>query len=190
MFRAKQLTKRQLLKVIGELQAKPGDRFRVLGEASATVAGAGLGAAAAGTAASIAGVTAIPVLTTAASWIGVSVVAATPVGWIAGAALAGGALTYGISRLVRSGAMSEGRKRELLNVYQERLSELSRQDEAREVDGADRTNFICALRELVEKDVISPDRAFRLLNAVLQGSISLSQAHSLMAGVLQPHERG
>ena len=94
------VTKKQIIKMIEELENNPDDKVRILGDVGVTVIGAGLGAAAAGTVASAVGVTSIPVLTTIGSWIGIPLVAATPIGWIIGVAAAGGVATYGISRLV------------------------------------------------------------------------------------------
>ena len=124
-------------------------------------------------------------VTTAASWLGVTAVAATPVGWVVGAALAGGALAYGVSRLIRDGGLSEGRKRELLQVYRERLQEMQRREQAQEVTAPDRNRFITSLREVIEKDAISPQKAFQLIDAVERGAMPLSQAYSLVAGLLQ-----
>lgn len=184
------VTKKQLLKVIADLQASPSDRVRILGDVGITSVGVGLGAAAAGTVAAIAGATSIPVVTTAASWMGVAAVAATPVGWTIGVALAGGAVAYGVSRLIRDGGLSEGRKRELLQLYRERLDELKRREHVEEIGAMDRNRFIASLRELIEKDVITPKKAFQLIDAVERGTIPLAQAYSLVAGLLeQPQPR-
>lgn len=120
MSSEKTVSKKQLLKVIDELQKNPNDRVRILGDFGITGVGIGLGAAAAGTLAAMAGATAIPALTTAASWIGITAVAATPVGWVVGVGIAGGAVAFGMSRLIRGGGIAEGRKKELLQVYQDR----------------------------------------------------------------------
>lgn len=184
MGQHKEVSKMQLLKVIDDLEASPSDRVRILGDVGITSVGIGLGAAAAGTVATIAGATAIPVVTTAASWLGVTAVAATPVGWVVGAALAGGALAYGVSRLIRDGGLSEGRKRELLQVYRERLQEMQRREQAQEVTAPDRNRLITSLREVIEKDVISPQKAFQLIDAVERGAMPLSQAYALVAGLL------
>ena len=185
MSETQQATKKQLLKVIDDLEASPSDRVRILGDVGITSVGIGLGAAAAGTVATIAGATAIPVVTTAASWLGVTAVAATPVGWVVGAALAGGALAYGVSRLIRDGSLSEGRKRELLQVYRERLQEMQRREQVQEITALDRNRFITSLREVIDKDAISPQRAFQLIDAVERGAMPLSQAYSLMASLLK-----
>lgn len=101
-----------------------------------------------------------------------------------GAALAGGALAYGASRLVRSGGLSEGRKRELLQFYRERLQEMQRCEQAQEVTARDRNRFITSLREVIEKNAISPQQAFQLIDAVERGTMPLSQAYSLVAEFL------
>lgn len=126
-------------------------------------------------------------VTTAASWLGVTAVAATPVGWIIGAALAGGALAYGVSRLIRDGGLSEGRKRELLQAYKERLQEMQRREQAQEITAPDRNQFITSLREMIEKDAIAPKKAFQLIDAVERGAMPLSQAYALVAGLLESH---
>lgn len=135
--------------------------------------------------AAIAGATTIPVVTTAASWLGVTAVAATPVGWVVGAALAGGTLAYGVSRLIRSGSLSEGRKRELIQVYRERLQEMQRREQSQTVGTLDRNRFIASLREVIEKDAISPEKAFQLIDAVERGAMPLSQAYSLVVELLE-----
>lgn len=185
MSGTQQTTKKQLLKVIDDLEASPSDRVRILGDVGITSVGIGLGAAAAGTVATIAGATAIPVVTTAASWLGVTAVAATPVGWVVGAALAGGALAYGVSRLIRDGSLSEGRKRELLQVYRERLQEMQRREQVQEITALDRNRFITSLREVIDKDAISPQKAFQLIDAVERGALPLSQAYALVTGLLE-----
>jgi hypothetical protein len=185
MGQHKEVTKKQLLKVIDDLETSPSDRVRILGDVGITSVGIGLGAAAAGTVATIAGATAIPVVTTAASWLGVTAVAATPVGWVVGAALAGGALAYGVSRLIRDGGLSEGRKRELLQVYKEQLQEVQRREQAQEIATPDRNRFISSLREMIEKDAITPKKAFQLIDAVERGAMPLSQAYTLVTELLE-----
>lgn len=180
----RKITKKQLLKAIDELEKNPNDRVRILGDLGVSLVGVGLGAAAAGSAAAIAGATSIPVLTTAASWVGISAVAATPIGWTLGIAAAGGALAYGVSRLIRSGGMSEGRKRELVQVYQDRLRETQLRERTERITASDRNQLISGLRELIEKDAIAPQKAFQVIEAVEAGSMSVSQAYSLITAIL------
>jgi len=183
------ISKKQLLNVIDELQQKPGDRVRLLGDLGITTLGGTLGVAAAGTVAALAGATAIPAVTTAASWIGITVVAATPVGWLIGGAAAGGAIAYGVSRLIHNGGLSEGRRAELLVHYQERLQAIRRKETRTEngeqVSVGDKNQFIGALREIVAKNAIPPVRALDLIQNVENGRISLSDAYRAVTGILR-----
>ena len=178
-------TKDQILRMIDDLKKKPDDKVRILGDVGITVVGIGLGAAAAGTLAGAAGVTSIWGLTTVAGWLGVTAVSATPVGWIIGTAAAGGAVAYGISRMIHGGGLSEGRKLELLQKYKEDARNIEAKERSGSITDKDRTNFTISLRELVDKDAISPDKATKLIEQVEQGRIPLSQAIELVQAILQ-----
>ncbi len=178
-------TKQQLITIIDELKSNPNDKSRLLGDVGITVVGIGLGAAAAGTLASAAGATSIFGLTTIGGWLGVSAVAATPVGWIIGAAAAAGAVAYGISRMIHDGGLSEGRKLELLQQYKEDAEHIDAKEKSGNITDKDRTGFIISLRELIDKEAISPDKAIKLIEQVEQGRIPISQALELVQGILQ-----
>lgn len=185
MTAVKKITKSQLLLLIDLLEAKPEDKGRLLGDIGISVVGAGLGAAAAGTLASAAGVTSIFGVTSIAGWLGLTVVAATPVGWVVGGAAAAGAAAYTVSRLIRNGGMSEGRKAELLIRYREEAREIAAKEAAGKIADGDRTRFIVELRELIDKDVIPADVAFRFIEQVEQGEIPISQAFSMIHSLLK-----
>jgi len=180
-----QVTKKQLLKIIDELEKKPHDKIRILGDAGITIVGMGLGAAAAGTLASAAGATSIWGLTTVAGWLGVTTVAATPVGWVIGTAAAGGAAAYFISRMIHGGGLSEGRKKELLEEYKKSLSIIAAKENTGQITDTDRTNFIISIREIIDKNVVSPDEALKLIEEVEKGHIPLSQAFELIKSLLE-----
>ena len=184
------VTKTQLLKLIDDLEKKPEDKGRILGDIGITVVGAGLGVAAAGTVAAAVGATSIFGVTSAAGWLGLTVVAATPVGWILGGAAAAGAAAYTVSRLIRNGGMSEGKKAELLNRYREEARLVAAKEEAGSIADSDRTRFIVALRELISKDVIPPDVAFRFIEQVERGGLPISQAFALISDLLSEVDLG
>lgn len=179
------VSRTQLLKLIDELEKNPRDKLRILGDAGITTLGAGLGAAAAGTLATAAGATSILGVTTAASWVGVTVVAATPVGWIIGGAALAGAVAYGFSRMVGGGGMAEGRKSELLQQYREDARAIDAKERAGTIVSKDRTRFILSMRELIDKNAIPPETAFKLIAQVEQGRIPLTQAFSLIQSLLK-----
>ncbi len=182
MFKSRSRTK--LLKIINDLEQRPHDKIRILGDAGITVIAAGLGAAAAGTIASAAGVTSIFGVTTVASWVGISVSMATPVGWTIAATVASGAAAYGITRLIRGGGLAEGRKTELLERYRAELAAILAKEEAGSVSDQDRTSFVISLRDLIEHDILGPDHAFRLIEQVERGTLSLSHAMQLISALL------
>ena len=169
-------TKDQLLKLIREIEDSPNDRVRILADAGIATLGVGIGAAAAGTVAAAIGVTSIWGVTTAASWVGISAVAATPVGWILGCAAVAGACVYGISRLVLGGGLAEGRKAELLQIYQQELRAIEAKERANNVTDADKNRLITSMRELIEKGALLPEIAKRLIEQVEAGRIPISVA--------------
>jgi len=177
-------TKKKLLAMVSELEKNPNDKVRILGDVGITATGAILGFAAAGTLASAAGATSIWGLSTAASWVGVTAVAATPVGWIIGSTALAGAGAYGISRMIHGGGLSEGRKKELLQKYKEEFRNIVAKERAGNITEADKTKFIISLKELIAKDVISPDKAKNLIAQVENGRIPISQAFQLIEKLL------
>ena len=178
------LTKKQLLSLIDDLESTPNDKGRILGDVGITVVGAGLGVAAAGTAAAAVGATSIFGVTSVAGWLGLTVVAATPVGWVLGGAAAAGAAAYSVSRLIRNGGMSEGKKAELLNRYREESRSIAAKEAAGGITDADRTKFIVALRDLISKEVIPPDVAWRFIEQVESGNLPISQGFALISDLL------
>ena len=87
--------KKNLLNALSELENNPTDKLRILGQLGITA----LGAVAAGSVAAVAGVsTAIPVVTALTGYV---LIGATPVGWIAGAAMGGAAVAYGFSKSIQ-----------------------------------------------------------------------------------------
>lgn len=170
------INKAQVVRLISDLEDKPHDRIRILGDAGITVLGTGLGAAAAGTIATAAGATSVWGLTSVAGWLGFSAVAATPIGWVIGCAAVAGGAAYGISRLIRGGSLSEGRKFELLQKYREERAAILVKELLGEINEVDRLRFLFSIRELVEKDILPPTDAFRLIEQVERGGIPISVA--------------
>lgn len=189
MIHPQDVTKKQLLAAIKSLENRPTDRVRILGDLGITAAGVGAGAAAAGTIAGIAGVTGIPVITTAASWLGASLSLATPVGWIVGTAAAAGFAAYGLSRLVRSGGLADGKLQELKVHFRDQLKHVEALERSGSITANDRTQFIRSLRELIEKDAMPPSRAFSLIEVVEKGQMPLSEACRLVGELLHELEQ-
>jgi len=172
-------TKEQLIKTIEQLEKNPNDRVGILADVGVTA----LGAAGAGAAAAVLGTTtaSIPIITAVT---GIGMVVAAPAALIAGAAVAGGAAIYGVSRLIKNGGFNEGKRKQLLNEYKEKLREVEAKERRSNFDEHDRTRFYSFLKEPLKHNLISPDDAHQLMQAVENGYVSLSEAYKLVGKVL------
>ncbi|HRG46206.1 MAG TPA: hypothetical protein PLG41_08400 [Leptospiraceae bacterium] len=83
------------------------DKIGLFGEALGLGIGTAGGAAVAGTVATVAGASTLLGSTTLGSVLGGIFVTSTPVGWVVGAAAAGGALSYAAIKLIKSGNKSD-----------------------------------------------------------------------------------
>jgi len=90
------------------------DQISSTTEKVVTAGGAVVGAGAGAAVAAAVGTSSVPIITTIASWVGITAVAATPVGWIIGAAALGAAVvggaTYGVTKLVGHNGKIEGKQ--------------------------------------------------------------------------------
>jgi hypothetical protein len=136
------------------------DRVGKASELLSVVGGAAAGASAAGAVASAAGATTLLGSTTLAGALGGVFVATTPVGWIAGCALAGSAAVYGVSRMLRSGGKNDQLRTEIVGRLSARLKAL------RHLEGAEAPT--ATLREHVE-------------HALVDNTLSSEQAHRIIA---------
>lgn len=104
--------------------------------ATATILAVAGGAACAPTVAALVGATSISGVTSIASFLGVTAVAATPIGWVAGTAVAGGMIVYGLGKLLRSGGAHCARKislrTDILEKIQKCKSDFSEQSDDRQ----------------------------------------------------------
>ena len=171
-------TKEKLIGTIEKLEENPNDRVGVLADVGVTaigVAGAGVVAAALGTTTA-----SIPLITAVT---GIGIVAAAPAALVAGAAVAGGAALFGISRLIKDGGFNEGKRKQLLNEYKEKLNEIEAKDRQSNLNQEDKTEFYSFLKEPLKNDLISADDAHQLMQAVENGYIPLDEAYKLVGHV-------
>jgi hypothetical protein len=185
MFGDKTLTKEQLLKAIEQLEQNPTDKVGILADVGIVGVGAVLGAAGAGTLATVAGATSIPVLTTVGSWVGVTLVGATPIGWVVGTAAAGAAVAYSVSRLVKGSGYDEGKKKQLLTQSKERLKDVEAKEKASSIKDDDKTQFHIFLKEPLRLNLITPKQAQDLITAVESGQLPLKEAYQLVQDVIE-----
>lgn len=177
------ITKEQMISAIEAIQKNPNDKVRILGDISIAGIGVTGGVAAAGTLATIGGATAIPLLTSGASFLGITAVAATPVGWVIGAAALGGALTYGVSRLIKNGSQVEGQKKEVLVRLKEMLARKIQETDKKDI--LENNELYNIIKELVKNDILPVDTAQRLIAGIESKSIQLEMAYELLLGIIQ-----
>ncbi|MGB3559358.1 MAG: hypothetical protein WBA24_12530, partial [Geitlerinemataceae cyanobacterium] len=122
---SKSPNKKQILKAIEQLKKNPNNKASILADAGIPL----LGIVGGGAAAALVGTTtaSIPVIT---ALTGVGLVVAAPVGLVAGAALAGGAVAFGLSRLIKGKGYDEGKQNQLLQQLQDQLREIERKEKA------------------------------------------------------------
>ena len=155
------------------------DPVRTASTAVATVGGAAVGAAAAPMVAGAVGATSIPVITTAASWLGVTVVAATPIGWILGCAAVVGALGFGAAKLAADGGETEGERYAHDRQMTEMRETAKRQSRRESLSDCHITKLKSEVRAAVVAERISSNHGNRIEAAVKNGSMSLVEAHAL-----------
>lgn len=104
----------------------------------------------------------------------------TPVGWVIGCAVAGGAAAYGISRMIRSG----GRQDEVRNAIRRRL--LKRLNDLRSKRGDESAirQLRPAMTEAINQGVLSDANATRMLSLVEDGSLPAQLALERIRGLL------
>ena len=103
----KKLSLEEYVRALEKMKRSPRDRLGILGELGATGIGVTAGIAVSGAAAGVAGAATLAGSTTLASVLGGIFVTATPIGWVVGAAAAGGTLAYAATKAIRSGSKAE-----------------------------------------------------------------------------------
>jgi hypothetical protein len=156
------------------------DKVGNAGEAIATAGGVAAGATAAGAIAGAVGATTFLGSTTLGGLVGGVLVVSTPVGWVIGCAVAGGAAAYGISRMIRSG----GRQDEVRNAIRRRL--LKRLNDLRSKRGDESAiqQLRPAMTVAINQGVLSDANATRMLSLVEDGSLPAQLALERIRGLL------
>ena len=122
-MKQQKLTVEDYIKTLITLETKGRDGFGLLGQGVLTALGAAAAAASAPMIASAIGLTSATFLgsTTLAAMLGVAAV--TPVGWVAGAAVAGGALCYGIGKIIHGAGKQDERRDRLKEDLEKKIAE-------------------------------------------------------------------
>lgn len=172
--------KKELLKALKKLEKNPKDSIAILGEIGITVLGAGV----VGFAVSAMGVTSsIPIITAVT---GIVLIEATPIGWVATAAVAGGTAAYGLTQAVKHGSKMEAKKAQLKRDLEQRLKDIEQKEKRskEEPNTKDLSGFYNILRRALDDDRINTEDTFGLLQAISSQQMSLSDAYKLVNDIL------
>ena len=181
------VSKKEVLQAIKKLEKNPSDKFRLGGEMVGVAIGATLGGLGGAAVATLSGATAIPVATTVASWVGITVVTATPIGWLVGGVVLGGALVYGVGRVIRSGAGAEVQRKELLIRLKQKVQDMEIRVKPTQPPDAEMRDFYGKLKEALILDLIAPSQAGDMTIAVSNGSMPLMEAFTLLEKLVLGH---
>jgi len=158
------------------MKQAPKDRIGKTGTAAATSLGILGGYAAAPTAASIAGATTLVGSTKLAALLGGVLVTTTPVGWLVGGAVLGGAALYGATRLVGSGAKADEERRRSIREMEVKLTELRARSSSGSLSGSALEQIEPLLRELLSRGLLGATKAAEVRLAVSSGTMPVDFA--------------
>ncbi|PSN15838.1 hypothetical protein C7293_05515 [filamentous cyanobacterium CCT1] len=180
MTKLKKPSKKDILEAIDKLEKNPNARTKILGEMGvAGMGAAGVGALAAFFGASVAPIPVVTALT------GFGMVVAAPVTLVAGAAIAGGAAAYGLTKLATSGAYDEGKQEEIKQKLKDILQEFEIEEHKENLTEENKNSFIIFLKEPLQIDLITAEQAQDLIELVEKGEMSLEEAYSLLGDIIE-----
>lgn len=163
----------EYIRALEKMKKSPRDRIGVLGELGASglggVAGAGLAAATA----SAAGAATIFGSSTLGTILGGVFVTTTPVGWVVGSVAVGGAVGYGISKLVSSGGKSDAIKQMNIRELQKRIKVLQSQSQYSHKPNDKIKKVIEGIQLLIKNNKLSQDESTALLAGIEKGNMTI-----------------
>lgn len=170
----------EYIQALEKMKRCPRDRVGILAELGVTGIGITAGAALSGTIAGAAGAATLAGSTTLASILGGVFVTTTPVGWVIGAAAAGGALACAASKLVRSGGKCDTLKKLSIEELERRIQLLRHEAKSASSHDEKMAKIITGIQYLVVNYFITQDKSTELLAEIEKGHISIEDAFDLV----------
>ena len=160
------------------------DRVGVLAELGVAGVGVATGVAVSGTIAAAAGAATFAGSATLGSIVSGVLVTTTPVGWVIGSAVAGGAMAYGLIRLVRGGAKCDALRNRTIRELETRVAQLRHEAQQSRDTEEKMVHIITGLQHLVANDHLSQDRATEVLGLIERGLMQVDEALSLIQDLI------
>lgn len=179
-----QLSVDEYISALEKMKKSPRDRVGVLGELGATGLGGVAGAGLAGATASAAGVATIFGSSTVGSILGGIFVTTTPVGWVVGSVAVGGAVGYGISKLVSNGGKSDAIKQMNVRELKERIKTLQNQSQYSQKNNEKMKKVIEGIQLLIKNNKLSQEESTALLAGIEKGNMTIDFVFSTISEIL------
>lgn len=109
---------------------------------------------------------------------------APPVGLVVGGAALGGLALLGVKKILFDGTYDEGRKAELLKKLRDQYNEVKAKEISSTVTNSDKTKLIILLKEPIKYNLITPEKAQQLIDAVTNGKLLITEAYKLIENLL------
>lgn len=183
----KKLTVDEYVQALEKMKRGPRDRVGLLGELGVTGLGVTAGVVLSGSIAGTAGVATLAGSTTLATILGGVFVTTTPVGWVVGAAVAGGTLAYAACKLVRSGAKCDTLKDMTVHELEDRIRLLQKEAKLSKSNENKMPKIITGMQCLIANSRITQEKSTELLAAIEKGQISIDDAFEMVNGILNQH---
>lgn len=174
----------EYVQALEKMKKSPKDRVGVLGELGVTGMGTAAGVALSGTIAGAAGAATLAGSTTLASLLGGIFVTTTPVGWVVGAAVAGGSLAYAAGKLIRSGEKCDTIKTLTIRELEQRIRQLRQEAQLSGTYDEKMPKLLTSIQYLVANFHITQEKSTELLAAIEKRQISIDEAFVLIQGFI------
>jgi hypothetical protein len=178
--RKKTLSEADYIAALNKMKESPDDRVGTLGELGALGLGGIAGAGVSGTVATAAGAATLFGSSTAATVLGGIFVTATPIGWVALSIGLGGAVGFGISKLVKSGAKNNVIKTRNMKEIKDKIQTMREEALGKGDDESKTRKIIDGIELLYVNKLISQEESTDLLSGLLRKTISVDRAFSMI----------
>ena len=180
----KKLTIDEYVRALEKMKQNPRDRVGILGELGVTGLGVTAGFVASGAVAATFGAATLAGSTTLGSILGGIFVTTTPVGWIVGTAMAGGALAYTAGKLIRSGGKCDMLKKISIRELEQRINSMRREAQSTPAYDEKISKVITSIQYLISNSQMGQDKATEILEAIEKKRLSVDEAFELLQAIV------
>jgi len=180
----KRLSVEEYINALEIMKKNPKDRVGILGELGVTGLGGMAGAGVAGVTATAVGTATLFGSSTLASVLGGVFVTTTPVGWIIGSIGVGGAIGYGVSKLIRSGEKSDTIRKMNIRELEARIMKMENQAQHAAKYKDKISKVIEGIQLLLINQKITQEESTDLLAGIEKGNITIDFAFKTIQEML------